>query len=133
MKVNYKGFEINAEREKALGGWDNLYFYVMREIEELCENASSEIQSANLLISQLIGPDISTCIMRPGSRIRAIIHKTVMGNILKSRFEGYDQEKINKILNQLNVNIPDNPNIKVYDGGITMKTLQQLSEKLLTV
>lgn len=30
MKVNYKGFEISAKREKALGGWRNLYFYVMR-------------------------------------------------------------------------------------------------------
>lgn len=31
MKVKYKGFEISAEREKALGGWENLYYYVMRE------------------------------------------------------------------------------------------------------
>lgn len=30
MKVNYKGFEITAEREKSLGGWDNLYYTVMR-------------------------------------------------------------------------------------------------------
>lgn len=32
MKVNYKGFEINVEREKALGGWDSTYYQVM-EIE----------------------------------------------------------------------------------------------------
>ena len=30
MKVDYKGFEIEAKRERALGGWDNLYFYIMR-------------------------------------------------------------------------------------------------------
>jgi len=31
MKVNYKGFEVYAKREKALGGGDNLYFYIMRK------------------------------------------------------------------------------------------------------
>lgn len=30
MKVVYRGHEIWAKREKALGGWDNLYFYIMR-------------------------------------------------------------------------------------------------------
>ena len=31
MKVNdYKGFEIWCERQEALGGWDNIYFYIMR-------------------------------------------------------------------------------------------------------
>ena len=30
MTVTYKGFEISARREKALGGWLNLYFHVMR-------------------------------------------------------------------------------------------------------
>ena len=30
MKINYKGFEINVKREKALGGWDNIYYYIMR-------------------------------------------------------------------------------------------------------
>lgn len=109
------------------------YSHVMREIEELCEIASIDIQSANSLITQLIGPDVTTCILRPGSRMRAIIHKTVMENILKSRFEGYDQEKINEIYIQLNVNIPNDPNINIYNNGITMKTLQHLSEKLLTV
>lgn len=29
MKTIYKGFEINVEREKSLGGWDALYYYVM--------------------------------------------------------------------------------------------------------
>ncbi|MMZ65413.1 hypothetical protein D1872_278180 [compost metagenome] len=28
MKVNYKGFEIDAHREKCLGGWDMLYFSI---------------------------------------------------------------------------------------------------------
>lgn len=28
MKVNYKGFEIDAHREKCLGGWDTLYFSI---------------------------------------------------------------------------------------------------------
>ncbi|WP_137743315.1 hypothetical protein [Robertmurraya siralis] len=31
MKVDYKGFEINVEREKALGGWDSTYYTVMEK------------------------------------------------------------------------------------------------------
>ena len=31
MKVNYRGFEIEAKREQALGGWNNIYYTVMRE------------------------------------------------------------------------------------------------------
>lgn len=31
MKTKYKGFEINVEREKSLGGWDSTYYYVMNE------------------------------------------------------------------------------------------------------
>lgn len=31
MKVIYKGFEIEAKRERALGGWLNLYFYIERQ------------------------------------------------------------------------------------------------------
>lgn len=31
MKINYKGFEISAHRARALGGWDNLYFYIERQ------------------------------------------------------------------------------------------------------
>lgn len=31
MKVDYKGFEINVEREKALGGWDSTYYYAMEK------------------------------------------------------------------------------------------------------
>ncbi len=30
LKVEYKGFEISARREQSLGGWDNLYFHIMR-------------------------------------------------------------------------------------------------------
>ena len=30
MKINYKGFEINVKRGKSLGGWDNIYYYIMR-------------------------------------------------------------------------------------------------------
>lgn len=30
MKVKYKGFEIEAKREKSMGGWDNLYYTVMK-------------------------------------------------------------------------------------------------------
>lgn len=28
--VKYKGFELYAKREKSLGGWSNLYYYIMR-------------------------------------------------------------------------------------------------------
>lgn len=31
MKADYKGFEINVEREKCLGGWSMLYYTVMRK------------------------------------------------------------------------------------------------------
>ncbi len=31
MKVNYKGFEINVERERSMGGWDSTYYYVMEK------------------------------------------------------------------------------------------------------
>ncbi len=30
MKVHYRGFEIEARRETSLGGWEQLYFTVMR-------------------------------------------------------------------------------------------------------
>ena len=30
MKIQYKGFTIEVKREEALGGWEHLYFYVMR-------------------------------------------------------------------------------------------------------
>lgn len=30
MIVNYRGHEIKAKRERAMGGWDNLYYYIMR-------------------------------------------------------------------------------------------------------
>jgi len=30
MKVNYRGFEIDAHREKCMAGYPLLYFYVMR-------------------------------------------------------------------------------------------------------
>lgn len=28
MKVNYKGFEIEAKREESLGGWSNLFMKI---------------------------------------------------------------------------------------------------------
>lgn len=31
IKTNYKGFELSLERNQALGGWENLYYYAMRE------------------------------------------------------------------------------------------------------
>lgn len=31
MKVNYRGFEIDAHREKCMAGYPLLYFYVMRK------------------------------------------------------------------------------------------------------
>lgn len=30
MKVKYKGFEIEAKREKALGGWEQVYYSIVR-------------------------------------------------------------------------------------------------------
>ena len=36
MKINYKGFEINVEREKSLGGWDATYYYVMEKDSGIC-------------------------------------------------------------------------------------------------
>ena len=30
MKVEYKGYEIEAKREQSMGGWENLYFSVYR-------------------------------------------------------------------------------------------------------
>jgi len=43
MKITYKGFEINVRREQALGGWDNIYYSVMRESDGwlLCDDFST--------------------------------------------------------------------------------------------
>lgn len=30
MKANYRGFEIEATRERALGGWSSIYYTVIR-------------------------------------------------------------------------------------------------------
>jgi hypothetical protein len=30
-EIQYKGFEIVAWRDEALGGWENLYYFVMRQ------------------------------------------------------------------------------------------------------
>ena len=30
MKVKYRGFEIDVKREQAMGGWDSLYYTVIR-------------------------------------------------------------------------------------------------------
>lgn len=42
MKTTYKGFEIEAKREQALGGWTNIYYTVMRESDGwfLCDSFS---------------------------------------------------------------------------------------------
>lgn len=31
MKCKYKGYEIEVYRDRALGGWDNVYYSVFRE------------------------------------------------------------------------------------------------------
>jgi hypothetical protein len=31
MIAHYKGYEIKVTRERCLGGWDMLYYYIMRE------------------------------------------------------------------------------------------------------
>lgn len=31
MRVDYRGFEIEANREKSMGGWSNIYYTVMRK------------------------------------------------------------------------------------------------------
>lgn len=43
MKTKYKGFEIDIRREQALGGWDNIYYSVMRESDGwfLCDSFST--------------------------------------------------------------------------------------------
>lgn len=33
MKSEYRGFEIEAKREKSLGGWSNIYYTVMRSFD----------------------------------------------------------------------------------------------------
>jgi hypothetical protein len=33
VKIEYRGFELSAKRERALGGWGNLYFYAMRKAD----------------------------------------------------------------------------------------------------
>lgn len=30
MKTNYRGFEIDVHKDKCMGGWEQLYFTVMR-------------------------------------------------------------------------------------------------------
>lgn len=43
MKITYKGFEIDVRREQALGGWDNIYYSVMRKSDGwfLCDDFST--------------------------------------------------------------------------------------------
>lgn len=36
IKETYRGFEIMANREKSLGGWDNLYYCAYREHDGWC-------------------------------------------------------------------------------------------------
>lgn len=31
MIAHHRGYEISVKREECLGGWDMLYFYIMRE------------------------------------------------------------------------------------------------------
>lgn len=31
MKAHYRGYTISAKRERALGGWDNLYYSIYRD------------------------------------------------------------------------------------------------------
>lgn len=35
MKESYRGYLIEAKRQKCLGGWENLYYSVMRESDWL--------------------------------------------------------------------------------------------------
>lgn len=34
MKTSYRGYEINVSRERAMGGWDNLYYSIYRESDQ---------------------------------------------------------------------------------------------------
>lgn len=40
MKIEYRGFEIKAKKEQALGGWDNIYYTIMRKSDGwfLCDS-----------------------------------------------------------------------------------------------
>lgn len=33
MKVSYRGYEIEAKRERCMGGWDLLYYSIYRECD----------------------------------------------------------------------------------------------------
>lgn len=34
MKTSYRGYEISVSRERAMGGWDNLYYSIFRESDQ---------------------------------------------------------------------------------------------------
>lgn len=36
IKETYRGFEIEANRQQALGGWENLYYSAYRESDGWC-------------------------------------------------------------------------------------------------
>lgn len=42
MKVKYKGFEINLNKEKALGGWTSIYYYIVDKDGEYVVDSFTE-------------------------------------------------------------------------------------------
>jgi hypothetical protein len=56
MKVNYKGFKLEATREKSLGGWSTLYYTVYTPTGfELVSNFEDSEETVKDKIQQLKG------------------------------------------------------------------------------
>lgn len=40
IRTSYRGFDIEVSRERAMGGWENLYYSVFRERDGRCMEES---------------------------------------------------------------------------------------------
>jgi hypothetical protein len=52
MKVEYKGYELEAKRESCWSGWDNIYFNVFRKsdgLEVICDFTEEERPVADVM------------------------------------------------------------------------------------
>lgn len=57
MKITYRGYEIEAHREKCMGGWPLLYYSVFRESDgfEAISNFEDSAEKVRDKIKQLKG------------------------------------------------------------------------------